>query len=239
MIDDDVNLLYKKMKEEISSYVYKEPGIILHAFSILLFLNQIGIEKMSRKDIVNSAKEYVKNTEIIISDTNDFDKFPSSSYASLGFYEVDSEEFKEILNSVKSATERDLRKKILESIKDSYQHLPDNVDLFLEKFSFFKNHNKILLITDIDIYDFSNHISQLQQPDIQKVMKFVLNIIQKYYEQCNNKDGITLWVSTFCIALQEVSENMPVFAGWRLKKFISTLEKYLSNMHNPQLALTP
>ena len=94
------------MQQDIANHIYKSPGIILHAFSIMLTLNDIGIEKTSKECIVHNAKEYIKNIHIEInqSDLCIFEYHPYS-YANLGFHSKDSEEFKEIFALVKEISE--------------------------------------------------------------------------------------------------------------------------------------
>lgn len=235
MDDSTANSLYQKMKKEISENIYKSPGIILHAFSISLSMSDIGIEKKDKQTIVASAKEYIKNIDLEISEKDiDIFEYPTHSYASLGFHSEESDEFKEIFEVMRTALERKLDEERNKSIFNSYKHLPEHVDAFLEKFPFGSTSyvNRKFNADNIDIQDFAKRISALQQPDISKVMKHILNVIQKHYEYNRNEDDIQHWVITFCAELQRVSETMPPLAGWRLKHYVVNLQN-LAKQYTP------
>lgn len=229
MDDSTADSLYQKMKKEISENLYKSPGIILHAFSIALFMSDIGIEKKDKQTIVAIAKEYIKNIDLEISE-KDIDIFEhhTHSYASLGFHSKDSEEFKEIFAFVKEISESIQKQEKNKSIIINYKYLPENVNLFLEKFPFdyAKYTEKNFIFTNIDINDFAKRISKLQQPDVEKVMAHILNVIQHHYQSRTEKN-LAYWVHNFCTALVHASKEMPPLAGYRLRLFVKELRKLL------------
>ena len=225
MEDSEVISLYKKMQQDIANHIYKSPGIILHAFSISLFMSDIGIEKKDKQTIVKCAKKYIMNINIEIGEKDiDIFEYLTYSYASLGFHNKDSEEFKEIFALVKEISEDIQNKEKNEEIISNYQYLPESINLFLEKFPFDygKYTEKDFIFTNIDINDFAKRISKLQQPDIKKVMTHILNVIQHHYQSRTEKN-LADWVHNFCTALEDVSKEMPPLAGYRLKLFVNDL----------------
>lgn len=235
MDDGPVDVLYEKMNEELANRLYKSPGLILHAFSLKLQLNDIGIEKQSKDEIVAYAKKYMNVIQLEF-DEQDIDIFktPMKYYKSLGFFCRDSNEFKEIYNELKKIYKEQLKKVKIEKTSKSYKYLPENVALFLEVFPFDYNKysEKILEFSCIDIQDFSHRISQLKQLDIIKVMTHILNVVQGHYEERTSENDITPWLEDFCEALLSVSQTMPPLAGYRLSLYVKDLkgvmEKYMS-----------
>lgn len=105
--DDAVNAAIVEMKAKLRRLEYHHPGEILHVFGLLLMLSKNKLIRQSPASVLRSGKAYIQRLqrrEMLPALSSDIisDNVHHGSWSGLGFYEKDSDEFRELASFLRN-----------------------------------------------------------------------------------------------------------------------------------------
>lgn len=104
--DEEFEHTQKVVKEEFESRVFTEVGVIKHVIGLFLWLSEIGLLSLEKKQFIDSAKQYVdtlKSSKTLAEESSDLGEsiIGRTGYGGLGFHGNDLPEFREFSDYVK------------------------------------------------------------------------------------------------------------------------------------------
>lgn len=125
MDDEDIEIAYKAVKEEILEQKHKNPFVILHIFMTLVNMSKKGFINTPTSEIVSDAKKYLDSigNNLAWDDVSADINFHRKSYSGYGYHASDSDEFKEIT----SYLELKIRKKCKKNIDACYKNFINDI----------------------------------------------------------------------------------------------------------------
>lgn len=209
--------LYKKLKTDLISFRYTNPGVILHAFDIMLLFFHIGLESLSGEEIVHLAKEYISKAEIkaeffVLSQEEKMDTFL------MGYYP----HFEEIYAAI-SARSCWLHQQNEDTlIREIFSLLPDNPDGFISRFP--SDSRSPVSLTCLDTMELAQRVAQVPASRL----RFILDRIYDNLENIRNMPREDLiWIENFTSALEENLKTIPPVARDIVRCMLSEFESLL------------
>lgn len=217
----------ERLATKVSDREYEEPGEILHVLGIYLRLKKAKLISCTKARIFSEFTRY-------ISDLKEADKLPiwhndhdlslrmGSAYG-LGFVESDDPTFSKAYNHFKKESEKELDKKVIQSIKDAFSRKVIDDDelrvLILQADHKYNAYAKPYL-GKVD----ANFVGQSilnQEGDVR--FKILNTLGSRYYQNPNREvvDGESKWVRRLITALKRGARSETKIEQYRLQEVLS------------------
>lgn len=214
--DEEFEKLYREMEIELSEYSYKNPGIILHAFGIKIFLAKNKIIKSTLSDIVCEAVDYINNITFDLQTLTYPRVARSGSSHGLGYFCQETSEFRTIAEHLEDRIAQQAEMRLKHILDERCELLPNHPEEFVDLFPY-KNTEFEQFMLILDHFNAENMANKFTSLESSKIVNVFLSI-----DYSVNKSAPGKYIKTFDL---ERDKNI---TSWK-KDFYDCVMK---NIHN-------
>ena len=224
----------KEIEKQFKERAITEIGVILHVVGLRLWLSEIGVLNLSRKEALDQGMNYIQDlyasNSLTVSSGRPFGSESYQGFAGLGLHEIETEDFQSFIKYVEEMQDRVAVDMYPEQAKVLLEDMELDADLFLRKTCSTNSNDNIYagtpLLAVISPKEFVRRVMSLQAGSRRKVI-MALNIrysngnLDRYLS--DEKDWLVEVNKEFYVAI----EALTPMARWGVE---NALKHYLSEI---------
>lgn len=162
---DKVTLLVNKMKQEMLNGQYTKPGLLLHAFGIMLFFAKNEISNNSISDIMQICNDSLVNTNFELTDSEVI-SFNTTigllGWGGFSYMDSESDEFNELYNKTKNKLITLLKKNKKNKTANLLSIIPQDIERSIQILADCGPDFKDIILEEIDPETLANNIVRIK-----------------------------------------------------------------------------
>lgn len=239
--DDEFECLYNVIISEIESCKYKELGDVVHVFSTLIYLSDLGVIKESKNVILDKAKKYIDimtdNKDILLSRFEINDQFESDRWGGLSFHGQELSEFIELKEYISCKTEMAIVDILPEKGNMLLSLMIDNTEEFFKIITNGNDENYIFIerpvLSFIEPEKFAKNLLKLNKKSQRLIAKSLLNRYGNFDSQINLVNEKDWLIALMAILNEEYNEKQGSVSAYTIKNIIEhSINKCIARFSN-------
>lgn len=186
--DEEFERTQKAVEGEFKSRVFTEVGVIKHVVGLFLWLSEIGLLSLERKQFIDLAKQYIdtlKSSKTLAEENSDLGEsiIGRTGYGGLGFHGNDLPEFREFSDYVRKVQLDAKQESMPQAAEELIEIMKSDVKKFVRMITVSNTEDQIYCSTPIFKYaDAAKFISNLLevQPKDRRLVAYALEERYKF-----------------------------------------------------------